>query len=295
MSNYSIQDLAHLSGIKPHTIRIWEQRYKIIKPKRTNTNIRTYNDFELKKLLNISLLLNNGYKISKVAILNEAQLVSEIDNLQLLKIESVSNESSITNLITAMVDFDEEKFEKIFTTSLLKIGFEKTIIQVIFPFLQRVGLLWGINKINPLQEHFISNLIRNKIISFAENQIFSITKKNTFILFLPGNEYHELSILLASYIIKGCGFKVIYLGQNVPVKHIAEILVKLGTCNLLTHITFPLKQAIVSDLKSLVNKKLHSKFYLSGNEISCSNIAKLSTVSFFLTVEDFKKDIQNLK
>ena len=295
MSNYSIQDLAHLSGIKPHTIRIWEQRYKLIKPKRTTTNIRTYNDLELKKLLNISLLLNNGYKISKVATLKEAQLIVEIDNLQLLKLESVSTESSITNLINAMIDFDEEKFEKIFTSAVLKMGFEKTILQVIYPFLQKVGLLWGLNKVNPLQEHFISNLIRNKIIAFAENQTFSVAKKTTFVLFLPSNEYHELSILLASYILKGCGFRVIYLGQNVPVKNIAEMLAKIGTCNLLTHITFPLKQTIISDLKTLINKKLHSKFYLSGNQISCSNIAKLNTVSFFLSAEDFKKNIRDLK
>lgn len=295
MSNYSIKDLAHLSGVKPHTIRIWEQRYKLIKPKRTNTNIRTYNDLELKKLLNISLLLSNGHKISKVANLNEAELIVEIDNLQLIKLESTSNESCINNLISAMIDLDEERFDKTFTASLLKIGFEKTIIQVIYPFLHKVGLLWGTNKVNPLQEHFISNLIRNKIISFAENQTFLITKKSKFILFLPSNEYHELSILLANYILKSLGFKVIYLGQNVPAKYIAESLIKLDNCNLLTHITFPLKQAVTAELKTLINKKLHTKFYLSGNEVTCSNLAKISTVSFFNSIDDFKKNIVLLK
>lgn len=294
MSNYSIQDLAHLSGIKPHTIRIWEQRYNLINPKRTDTNIRTYNDFELKKILNVSLLLNNGYKISKVANLSEMQLVSEINNLQIFKAESASVENAITQLINAMIDLDEDKFDKQFTTSLIKVGFEKTITQVLYPFLERVGLLWGTNKINPVQEHFISNLIRNKIIAAAENQTFVLTKKTSFVLFLPSNEYHELALLLANFILKVNGFKVIYLGVNVPTNCLIEVLNKFASFNFFTHITFPLEQAVVGDIKKLIAYKLHDNFYVSGNMESCSAFAKIKTVSLIPTVEHLKDALHSL-
>lgn len=295
MSKYSIKDLAILSGIKPHTIRIWEQRYSIIKPERTNTNIRTYSDLELKKILNISLLLNNGFKISKLANLDENQLISEINNLQFLKSESVQAESDITHLISIMIDYDEEKFDKLFTASLIRIGFEKTIIEIIYPFLDRVGLLWGTSKINPAQEHFVSNLIRNKIIAASENQRFSKAKNTRFILFLPNNEYHELALLLANFIFKISGFKVIYLGANVPVNCLSETLVKLNSYSLFTHITYPLDKSIVGDLKMLINQNKHANFYLSGNFESCNTFTKMKTVSYFPSINDLKKFILTLE
>lgn len=295
MSKYSIKDLAILSGIKPHTIRIWEQRYSIIKPERTNTNIRTYSDLELKKILNISLLLNNGFKISKLANFTENQLISEINNLQFLKSESVQAESDITHLISIMIDYDEEKFDKLFTSSLIRIGFEKTIIEIIYPFLDRVGLLWGTSKISPAQEHFVSNLIRNKIIAASENQRFSKAKNTGFILFLPDNEYHELALLLANFIFKISGFKVIYLGANVPVNCLSETLVKLNSYSLFTHITYPLDKSIVGDLKMLIHQNKHTNFYFSGSFESCSTFTKMKTVSYFSSINDLKKFILTLE
>lgn len=295
MSNYSIQDVAHLSGIKPHTIRIWEQRYKLIEPKRTQTNIRTYNDFELKKILAVSLLLSSGHKISKVAKFSETQLVAEINNLQILKKETSAVENSINQLINAMIDFDEEKFDKLFTASLLKIGFEKTITQIIYPFLDRVGLLWGTNKINPAQEHFISNLIRNKIIAASETEVFTVTKQAKFILFLPSNEYHELALLLANFTLKAFGFKVIYLGANVPATALVDTLKQFPKYNLFTHITFPLEQHLIAITQQVISKKLHNVFYVSGNANSCLVLEKMKTVTYFPSLDNLKTGISLLQ
>ena len=214
MSNYSIKDLEQLSGIKAHTLRIWEQRYNIIAPKRTDTNIRTYDDRDLKLVLNIALLKDHGYKISEISKLSLEEM-----NKEVIKISDrqLNYPDQIHALTISMIDLDEDRFEKIISTNILQFGFENTIINIVYPFLNRLGTLWVTGSVGPAQEHFISNLIRQKIIVAIDGQV-SKQRPNgkTYMLFLPEGELHEISLLFASYIIRARYNRVIYLGQSLP-------------------------------------------------------------------------------
>ena len=222
MIHYSINDLEKITGIKAHTIRIWEKRYNVVCPQRTDTNIRFYSDVDLKKLLNISTLNKHGFKISEIVGMGNEKLCEKI-----LEISNTSSDhdSSINNLIVSMIEMDEDKFEKVLSSSIIKLGFEKTITHIIYAFLEKVGILWQVGTINPAQEHFITNLIRQKLIIAIDGQENSPKPDaKTFLLFLPENELHELGLLYYSYIIKKSGHRVIYLGQSVPLKDILEVI-----------------------------------------------------------------------
>ncbi len=214
MGTYSIKDLERLSGIKAHTIRIWEKRYGLIEPTRTNTNIRTYCDAELKKILNISILNRNGLKISKIAKLSSGEISGLVTRLTE---DTKDADSQLESLYISMIDLDENLFEKIISRSVIQMGFEQMVIQILMPFLHRVGIMWQTGTISPAQEHFISNLIRQKLI-VAIDSIFSADNANpkTFILFLPEQELHELGLLFIYYLLKKRGHKVIYLGAMLP-------------------------------------------------------------------------------
>ena len=220
MARYSIRELERLSGIKAHTIRIWEKRYNIIQPKRTNTNIRYYSETDLKKLLNIAILNRQGWKISEIARLDNHNLS---DKVMKFTYNSKDVESQIEKLVIAMVDLDEAKFDQILSNAIMHDGFEQTIIKLIFPFFEKIGLLWQTGSIHPAQEHFISNLFRQKLMVAIDNLMIP-DKKNArkFILFLPENEFHELGLLFYNYLIKKAGQSVIYLGSSVPFKDIVE-------------------------------------------------------------------------
>lgn len=214
MSTFSIRDLEHLSGIKAHTIRIWEQRYELIKPKRTDTNIRFYDDHDLKLILNVALLKENGVKISRIAEMTDGEMQREV--LKLTE-RNLRYPEQIHSLTISMVDLDDERFEKIISTNILKLGFEKTMLNIIYPFLSKIGILWQTGAINPAQEHFISNLVRQKLIVAIDGQ-YAVTnsKAKKYLLYLPEGELHELSLLFADYIIKSRNNKTVYLGQSLP-------------------------------------------------------------------------------
>ncbi|MFN8358089.1 MAG: MerR family transcriptional regulator [Spirosomataceae bacterium] len=214
MSSYSIRDLEQLSGIKAHTLRIWEQRYQIIAPKRTDTNIRTYDDQDLKLVLNISLLKDHGYKISEIAKLSIDEMHQEVVKISE---ERLSYPDQIHALTIAMLDLDEERFEKIIGTNILQFGFENMMIHIIYPFLSRIGTLWMTGSIGPAQEHFISNLIRQKIIVAIDGQLNRLRPGGKkFLLYLPEGELHEIGLLFADYIIRARQNKVVYFGQSLP-------------------------------------------------------------------------------
>ncbi len=214
MANYSIKDLEHLSGIKAHTLRIWEQRYGLINPKRTDTNIRFYDQEDLKLVLNVSLLKDNGFKISKIA---EMSMEEMHETVLRISDKATSFPDQIYGLTLAMIDLDEQRFEKIISTNTLKIGFERTMLNIIYPFLSKIGIMWITDSINPAQEHFISNLIRQKVIVAIDGQYETFDEEaKKYMLFLPEGELHELSLLFANYLIRAKGNKVIYLGQNMP-------------------------------------------------------------------------------
>ncbi len=222
---YSIKDLERLSGVKAHTIRIWEKRYQLLEPDRTNTNIRYYNDQHLKRLLDVSLLQKKGLKISKISRLNEHEIKKEVEDFYSISLDmSGAYEAQIHELIKAMVGMDEPMFEKIFSNSVLKRGLEATMLSIVFPFLSRVGMLWNTGKIHPGQEHFVSNLIKQKLYSAIDGIALSQSERPLCILYLIENELHELSLLFAAYLLKSKGKDVLYLGQSVPFESLKTVI-----------------------------------------------------------------------
>jgi len=216
MSKYSIKDLEKITGVKAHTIRVWERRYAIIQPERTETNIRYYSDNDLKRLLNIAMLNDAGIKISHLAKLTSIDLETKVMELSRSnKVEAFA----IEKLTMATVNFNEDLFESILSKSLLKQGMEDTITKVLFPFFERVGILWQVGSISPAQEHFISNLIRQKLFSAIDScsgQRVENAKK--IIFYLKEDELHEVSILFYNYIARRNGLRTLYLGQDLPFK-----------------------------------------------------------------------------
>lgn len=209
---YSIKDLEKLSGIKAHTIRIWEQRYNILEPQRTKTNIRYYQDEDLKLLLNIALLNKNGFKISKIAKMKDQELAREVAAISEIDFRGGADLDALT---LSMIEMDENKFDRIVTNNIDQIGFEPTMMEVIYPFLDKLSILWLTGSITPVQENFVSYLIRQKIIS-AIDAIPLSTDSDTerFILYLPEGERQELSLLFMYYLLKARGKNVLYLGQE---------------------------------------------------------------------------------
>ena len=222
-ANYSIKDLEKLSGIKAHTLRIWEKRYALFEPDRTDTNIRYYSNDDLKRILSISQLNKNGIKISVIAGMNDSEINEKVSAINLIRTES---EDMIDNMIVGMIDLNEAYFDKIFSACILKMGFENAIQKVIFPFFHRIGIMWQTGGINPAQEHFVSNIVRQKLI--VANDGLSLTneeKKSTnAVLFLPENELHEMSLLFYNYALRARNIRTVYLGQTVPLSSLVRIV-----------------------------------------------------------------------
>lgn len=281
---FSIKDIEKLSGIKAHTLRIWEQRYGILKPNRTDTNIRWYDNDELKNILNVSLLNNHGYKISKIAGLSKEEIASEVTKI----VDSTSKEcEQISSLIISMVEMDERRFEQIISNQILRNGFSYTIEEVIYPFLHKIGVMWHTGSINPAQEHFITHLIRQKLIVAIDGQI--VIEKNQskkFILYLPENELHELSLLYFTYLLKSNGHFVTYLGQSIPmidVERVAEVKNSDYIVSVFTH-----KMDSIQDyLNQLAVSFPHKRLLLSGYELVKEGVKLPENAKLFKTPADF--------
>ncbi len=266
MSHYSIKDIEQLSGIKAHTLRIWEQRYNFIKPKRTITNIRYYDDEDLKLVLNISLLKDHGHKISRICSMTEEDLQDEVKRLMEKKL---GFPEQIQSLTLSMLELDEDRFEKILSTNILQIGFERTMMKLIYPFFQKIGILWQTGAITPAQEHFISNLVRQKIIVAIDGQVVSNSNYHRkFLLYLPENELHEISLLFSAYIIKSRNNKVIYIGQNVPHEDLVNVYKDHNPDFLLTVMTtYPSAREVQSYIYQISQSFQNSTILISGHQV----------------------------
>lgn len=269
---YSIKDLERLSGIKAHTLRIWEQRYQLLLPLRNEGNIRSYTDEDLRLLLNISLLYNQGIKISKIALLNKNQIEEQVKEILNFN-DSTSNQ--INSLIISMIDFKENQFDLLLNDNIKQIGFKDTIENLLFPFLRRIGYMWQTGTIYPAHEHFISNLIRQKLISYVANHDFKLKKDAlTFVLFLPELELHEISLLYFNYIIKEAGHKVIYLGQSVPISDLKKVCDIQNPAAIVTIITQPFAegqlQKYLDNLYCSFKIIKNTKILVSGMQIFCN-------------------------
>jgi len=234
MNSFTIKDLENLSGIKAHTIRVWEQRYSFLRPQRTGTNIRYYTSDELKTVLNIALLNKYGYKISHIDKMDRHEIKDKILSLSHAQAQQ---ERIVNELIQHMVDVDIDKFETTLDNFILARGIERTITYIIFPFLERVGVLWITNHINPAQEHLVTNIIRQKLIIGIEGAGSPVRVNKTILLFLPEGEYHELGLLFIYYLMKSRGIKVMYLGANVPLKDVQYIVQFKKPDVVYTHLT----------------------------------------------------------
>ena len=258
MHSFTIKDLENLSGIKAHTIRIWEQRYQFLKPSRSDTNIWHYSNEELKKLLNIALLNKYGFKISHIDKMGEIEVKEKILTLTNTQAQQ---ERILNELIQSMIDLDVDKLEDILDNHISVRGIERTITQIIFPFMERIGVLWLTNHINPAQEHLVTNIIRQKLLVGIEGVVTSLKINKTVLLFLPEGEFHELGMLFMYYLLKSRGVSVIYLGANVPINDVEYVVKIKKPAYVYTHLTsigqkFNFDKFIASILKKLINTQV---------------------------------------
>ena len=293
MANYSIKDLENFTGIKAHTIRIWEKRYNVVEPKRTDTNIRFYDDDDLKKLLNVSILNRHGYKISNIANFSDQVLCEKV-----LGLTQANNdvESQIEAMVLAMIDLDEQKFDKLFNNAVLNYGFEVTILKIIYPFFQKIGVLWLIGTINPAQEHFISNLLRQKLILAIDGVVETPEAgSRSFLLYLPEGEYHELGLLFYHYLLKKNNHKVFYLGESVPFSALVETnKLKHFDAVMTAIVTSRTKQEITDYLNNLSDLFKESTIYLTGHQADNLNIKLPRNVHSIENVSSFKQILKSI-
>jgi DNA-binding transcriptional MerR regulator len=214
MTHYNLYELEKLTGILADTIRIWERRYNIINPKHTVTNRRWYDDDDLKRLINISIIYHSGVKISKIAKYSESELIEKVE---FITSNSVSSDSNIESLIIAYISFNGNAVNEILLRSIINIGFEETFENVVFPFLRRVGIMWLTGSANTGAEHFITNILRKRLITAIDSvPPANDPRRKRVIMFLPDNELHEMGLLFYSYLIQKIGHEVLYLGQATP-------------------------------------------------------------------------------
>lgn len=281
---YSIKDLEKLSGIKAHTIRIWEQRYGILEPQRTKTNIRYYQDEDLKLLLNVALLNKNGIKISKIAKMGDQELAEKVAAISEINFEDGTQLDALT---ISMIEMDEGKFDRIVNTNIEQIGFERTMMEVIYPFLDKLSLLWLTGSINPVQENFISYLIRQKIIS-AINSTPLTGERDDFkiILYLPEGERQELSLLFMHYLLKSRKKYVIYLGQDISLTDLLDANRIHNADYIFTMITETFAQEPVQDyVDRLADAFPDTQILLSGYQVVAQEVETPSHITILRSLE----------
>ncbi len=275
MSTYSVAQVESLTGIKAHTLRIWERRYNFLNPERTDTNIRYYSDEQLRKLLNFGILIKNGYRISKLDQMPDqkvSELVTEIVGQPINE-----NGEDIDALTLAMLKMDEEAFNTIFKRKINQRGLLNTITEVIYPFLHHVGVLWGTKKAIPAQEHFISSLIRQKIVAAIDALPQPPNSAPKILLGLMEGEDHEIGLLLACFIARELGWKTYYLGCKVPVNNVPEIIDLSNSDVLMTMFVAPSKVKTEKTLKSIL-KNTDVPVIISGNPENFENLLGMSNV-----------------
>ena len=272
MPTYSIKDLENLTGIQAHTIRIWEQRYGILNPERTPTNIRIYADKDLRKLLSVALLNNNGLKISKISKLSDTEIVETV--LQLSEGDDSNLESQIESLKLIMVDLNEPKFEKLFSHLVLQMGFEETIMKIFVPFFKRLTFLWQTNSVSIAQINFITSLYKQKMYVAIDGLAPSERKNNKrMIMFLPKTEQLDNGLLFCNYMAKKRGFETLYLGASFPSEELPDILEKNPESFLLSNVTLSQIDLTAFYTKVLSVCNENQKLLLTGSQTSMVKIA----------------------
>ncbi|MBO0324272.1 MerR family transcriptional regulator [Muricauda sp. CAU 1633] len=293
--SFSIRDMENLSGIKAHTIRIWEKRYNLFSPERTSTNIRTYSIGSLQKLLNITLLYNSGYKISKIAKLDESQIPMMVKEI----VAQNSKKSHALNAFKlAMLNFDQSLFLKTYNSLLVERSFRDVFYEVFIPLLNELGLLWQTDTISPAHEHFISNLIKQKIYIQTEKLQFEEPSKKdkVFVLFLPENEIHELGLLYINYEITLRGYKSIYLGQTMPMENLSDLLKYYNNIHFVSYFTVaPTPNELKTYMErfsTILETSPDSRLYVLGHQIRHATADTFpDTVKAFNSIEQLLESL----
>ena len=291
---FSIKDLENLSGIKAHTIRIWEKRYNVLQPMRTDTNIRLYSLSSLQKLLNITLLHDYGYKISKIATFPE----DKIPEMVLGIISNINAKNHAVNAFKmAMMNFDQDLFSNTYNWLREEKSFDEIFHQVFIPLMEEIGLLWQTDTINPAHEHFVSCLIIKKIlisIEKAENTKPVYTDR-VFVLSLPLHEIHELGLMFLHYEIVSKGYKVIYLGENLPIEHLKDLKKHFDSIVYLSYFTIQPERNAVNEYVKVMSDQLlgdDSQVWLIGRMTEYINLNEITTnVRVFTSISDLVKNI----
>ena len=284
MAVYSIKDLEKLSGIKAHTIRIWEQRYGIINPRRTKTNIRYYQDDDLKFVLNIALLNKNGFKISKIARMSKVEIAEKVAAISEINFEYGTQLDALT---ISMIEMDEYKFDRIIGTNIQQLGFERTMLEIIYPFLDKLSVLWLTGSINPVQENFMSYLIRQKIIVAIDKEPLVVVKDvPKFLIYLPEGERQELSMLFMQYLVKSRKNHVIYIGQEITLADLKDAHSIHNPDYIFTMITETFaKEPVQAYVDNLSTNFPDSRILLTGYQVVSQNVAPPSNVSILKSLD----------
>jgi len=289
--DFTIKDLENISGIKAHTIRIWEKRYNLLQPNRTDTNIRYYSPENLTKLLNIVLLNNNNFKISKIALMSNDEILLKSRELAF---SNAINDEALNSFKVSMYQFDKILFNNTYNTLLHKKTFREIFKDVFIPFLEQIGLLWHTDTLLPAHEHFISNLISQKILANTEKLQYNITNTNkTYVLFLPENEIHELGLLYLNYELVLRGFHTIYLGQSLPLNNLNYFLESDREICFITSLTIqPYDDKIEEYFKEIseVMQDTNNKFIATGRKIKkIKHLEFNSNIQLFDSISDLLK------
>ncbi len=292
---FSVKDLENLSGIKAHTIRIWEKRYSIFSPDRNENNIRSYNSEDLLKLLNITFLNNFGYKISKISSMTDEDM-----NGLVKQIYSSKNSASlaISSLKYAMFNFDTALFHETYNKLLETKTFQEIFYDVFIPLLDEIGVLWQTATLKPIHEHFISSLIRQKLYTVIEDaqQKINYDRKKVFVLYLPMHEIHELGLVFVNYLLLNQGYKTLYLGESVPMKDLEDMRTYFDEVTFISYFTvqpqYEEVEAYLEEFKSTILEGTSNKLYVLGKQIE--NVKKsFEGISLQSGIQNLMFDLQS--
>lgn len=284
---YSIKDLEVLSGVKAHTIRIWEKRYHLLTPGRTDTNIRFYDDTDLRKIINVSLLVNNGNKISKVARFDDVKMKESV--LEITS-KNTSEQDYIERLILHMLNFDNIGFYNLVDEIIKQKGMEESYTKVFFSLFERIGIYWQVGSIFPAQEHYVTSILRQKLI--AETDKFGFVNLNgmTVLFFLPDGELHEMSLLFYAYLAKKYGYNVIYLGQFVPFDDLVKVNMHIKIDYIFTAFINPISKTDLENYLVKLKENFHQqKVFITGWQIQQLSPELPRSVKIVKDSKDFKK------
>lgn len=293
MTRYSIDQFSGITGISKFVLRTWENRYGYLKAERTDTNIRVYTDEMVVRALNTNLLLNNGYKISKIATISDEDLFLEVENIKIKSNGSIA-EYYINEIIVSALSFNSVKFDSVYNEGVQKFGLLAFYKEVILQTMHKIGILWLTNRVAPSQEHFLSEHIKQKIAVATDSKFSKDNTGPSWLLFLPEGEFHEIGLLFAKFLLVQHGYNVIFLGPNVPYGSLVQVSQNIKIDNtLLFCVANSTKNNLDFTIKYLESNFKNTSHYIISNELSLDASLTNSEVKLFADLDEFIKDISN--